>query len=204
MAANEFDIDARMAETVGDGPRIDPLEDSEMDAQQRALCDAVRAGAGAGKAVIIPEFMRTMAKHPALFKQQMEMGAVLYNGLIPARERELAILRNAWICRAPYEWGQHVIIAKRIGMSADEIERARIGSAAGGWSPHDEAVLKGVEELLDNKAVRQDTWDVLAETWSEAQLIEFCQMIGQYVATAFVQNSLRIRLEPDSSGLDMR
>jgi hypothetical protein len=49
-----------------------------------------------------------------------------------------------------------------------------------------------------------ETWNTLAKTWSEIQLIEFPMMIGQYVATAFIQNSLRVPLEPGSTGLSQR
>lgn len=200
----DFDIETRMAEVVGDGPRIEPLEPEEMDEASRELVRAIRASAGAADINQLPEYMRTMMKHPALFKCGMEMGNLLYNGKIPQRERELAILRNAWLCRAPFEWGQHVIIAKRIGISTEEIESARLGSAGGDWSRHEGAVLKAVEELHANHAISQETWDVLAESWDEAQLIEFPSMIGQYVSTAFVQNSIRARLEDGNAGLNLR
>lgn len=200
----DFDIEARMAEVVGDGPRIEPLEPDQMDEESRELVRAIRASAGAADVNQLPEYMRTMIKHPALFKCQMETGNLLYNGKIPRRERELAILRSAWLSRAPFEWGQHVIIAKRIGITAEEIERARLGSAGDGWSRHESAVLKAVEELHGNHVISQETWDVLAESWDEAQLIEFPSMIGQYIATALVQNSIRARLDDDNTGLKMR
>lgn len=203
-AGEEFDIEARHREVVGDTPRIQPLAPEEMDDEARELVRAIRASAGAADVDGLPDFFRTMVKHPALFKCQLEMGNLLYNGKIPVRERELAILRNAWICRAPFEWAQHVNISKRVGISAEEIERARLGSAAGGWSRHDEAMFRGVEELHENKAVSQETWDILAESWDEAQMIEFCQMIGQYITTAFVQNSIRARLEDCEEGLAAR
>ena len=46
-----------------------------------------------------------------------------------------------------------------------------------------------------------ETWDTLAQSWDDSQLIEFPMMVGQYVATAFVQNTLRIRLEDGNPGL---
>ena len=200
----ETDVTAREQHVVGDRPRIEPVAQEALDPASEALINEIRAAAGAGPAKVAPEYMRTMIRHPRLFRSQMEMGTVLFQGEIPARERELAILRIGWLCGAPYEWGQHVAIAYRVGMSADEIERARQGSGAPGWTAHEKAILTGVEELLADKVLSNATWDTLAESWNEAQLIEFPMMVGQYVATAYVQNTLRIRLEDGNTGLARR
>ncbi len=198
------DIAARMAEVVGQGPRIEAIPDAGIDGEARAIVDTIRAAAGAGSAAEVPDYMRTMLKHPAIFRAQMDMGTAIFQGLIPKRERELAVLRIGWLCGAPYEWGEHVDIGKRYGVTADEVERATVGSAAPGWSEHDRAILKGVEELLDNKAISQATWDTLAKTWNEAQMLEFPMMAGMYVTTAFIQNSVRTRLAEDNPGLSHR
>lgn len=200
----ETDIAARERHVIGDGPRIEPLAQDVLDEASITLINEIRAAAGAGPAKIAPEYMRTMIRHPRLFRSQMEMGTVLYQGFLPPRERELAILRIGWLCGAPYEWGQHVAIAYRLGISADEIERARQGSVAPGWTAHEKAILTGVEELLADKVLSDATWETLALSWDEPQLIEFPMMVGQYVATAFVQNTLRIRLEDENTGLDRR
>lgn len=199
-----FDINARQAQVVGRGPRIAPLDDDAVDDDARDLVTRIRASAGGGEAARMPEYMRTVLKHPAIFRCQMEMGTAIFRGKIPPRERELAILRIGWLCRAPYEWGEHVDIAKRYGLTSEEIERATAGSSAAGWSEHDRAILRGVEELLADQTLSDTTWDILAKSWGEAQMIEFTMMAGQYVATAFIQNSLRIRLAPDNPGLSHR
>ena len=197
----EFDIAAREAHVIGEGPRIGPLPEETLDEEAVELVRAIRAGAGASETRKIPEYMRTVIRHPEIFRCQMEMGTALFNGRIPPCEREIAILRVGWLCRAPYEWGQHVNIARRVGLTSEHIERARIGSRAPGWSEHEAAILRGVEELIEDKALSDATWGTLARSWDEAQLIEFPMMVGQYVATAFVQNTLRVRLEPGNPGL---
>lgn len=201
-----FDPVERQAQVVGDGPRIAALTGDAVDVSALDMVNAVRAGAGAQSVTPdkIPDYMRTMMKHPELFARQMEMGTTLFEGLIPKRERELAILRIGWLCRAPYEWGQHVDIAKRFGVSAEEVERVTRGSTDPDWTSHDAAILRGVEELIGDQAITSETWDRLARTWNEAQMIEFPMMVGQYVATAYVQNSLRIMLTPDNPGLSHR
>jgi 4-carboxymuconolactone decarboxylase len=198
------DIAAREAHVIGKTPRIEALADDEMSAETRALVDEVRAAAGAGAASEVPEYMRLLVKHPDLFKVNMETGTVLFLGKILPRERELAVLRVGWLAGAPYEWGEHVRISKRYGVTEEEIERATIGSSAPGWSEHDGAIMRGAEELLSDFAISDATWDILAKSWDEQQLIEFPAMVGAYVVTAFIQNSLRARLAPDNTGLTRR
>jgi 4-carboxymuconolactone decarboxylase len=200
----DTDITARQAHVVGKHPRIEAVPDDEVDSESRAVADAIRASAGAGPATIIPEYMRVVIKHPEIFRRQMEMGTTIFRGRLPARERELAILRIGWLTQSPYEWGEHVEIGRRCGLTSEEVERTTQGSAAPGWSEHDGAILRGVEELLADFALSDATWETLAKTWDEPQLIEFPMMVGQYVTTAFIQNSLRIRLAEDNPGLPRR
>jgi 4-carboxymuconolactone decarboxylase len=198
------DVDGRQSHVVGEGPRVTPLPNEGIDEETWGVVNAIRASAGAGPTTDMPEYMRIMLKHPRIFRCQMDLGTVLFEGTLPPRERELAILRCGWLCRAPYEWGQHVAIAKRLGLSDAEVERTTQGSSAAGWSEHDAAILRGVEEMIADQAMSDETWNTLAKSWGEEQLIEFPMMVGQYVATAFVQNSLRIPLEPGNAGLSRR
>lgn len=200
----EWDVASREAAVVGAAPRVEPLEAAAIGPAEKAMIDEIRIAAGTEPTDNPPEYMRTMIRHPRLFRCQMDMGTALYQGDIPAAERELAILRVGWLCGAPYEWAQHVGIAYRLGMTADVVERARRGSQADGWSAHEAAILAGVEELLADKAISDATWAVLARSWNEAQLIEYVMLVGQYVATAIVQNGLRIRLEGCEQGLARR
>jgi alkylhydroperoxidase family enzyme len=153
----------------------------------------------------MPLSVRVMLAHPEMFRAQMTMGIALAAGSIPPRERELAVLRNAWICGAPYEWGEHVAISKeRCGVTSEEIERCTQGSKAEGWTEHERAILKGVEELHADHALSDETWNTLAKSWSEKQLIEFPVLVGAYIMTALQQNTIRMPLDPGNPGLAHR
>lgn len=195
---------ARDAQINGAPQRIEPLAPDDLGADLEALISEVQDSVGAYKPPVVHEYFRTIAKHPEIFSCQMRMGAVLFTGRLSPRERELAVLRIGWLLGAPYEWGEHVVIAKRYGVTADEVERVTQGSAAPGWSPHESAILAGVEEMLSTQSIRDETWAALAATWDEARLIEFPAMVGQYVATALIQNALRIRLSEGNPGLTRR
>ena len=199
-----FDLDSRHAQVVGAGPRIAALADEEMDPQARALVQRTRAAVGARPLAVVPEYTRLLAKHPEIFRCNLELGTALFRGQLQPRERELTILRVAWLCRAPYEWGEHVAIAKRWGVLEDEIERVTRGSSDPGWTDHQAAILRGAEELIADHSLSDETYVNLARSWSESQLIEYLVVVGQYVATAFLQNSLRVRLTEGNQGLSRR
>lgn len=200
----DVDVDQRMAQVVGNAPRIAPIPTEELSPAQIATIDMIRASISGAAGQAIPEFFRTIVKHPALFRAQLEAGTMYFTGTIPPRERELAILRIAWLCRAPYEWGEHVEIAKRYGLAPDDVERVTQGSTAPGWTDHDRAILSGVEELLGDHALSDRTWERLEASWSEAQLLEFPMLVGAYISTALQQNSIRMQLSRNNPGLTHR
>ncbi len=197
------DVAAREADIIGKPQRIESLAEEDFSAEARALVVDLRASLGS-PTTNIPEVFGLMLRHPRLFKCQMDAGVVFFQGEIPPRERELAVLRIAWWCMAPYEWGEHVKIAQRYGISGKEIDSVTEGSSALGWCAHDRAILCGVEELLGNQMISDETWTALAASWSEAQLVEFPSLVGAYFATALLQNALRVRLAKDNQGLKMR
>lgn len=119
--------------------------------------------------------------------------------MLPARERELLILRTGYLCRAPYEWGQHVVIGRAAGLTDDEIARVATGPAADGWSAEEATLLRAADELHADSCIGDATWAALAERWDEQQLIEVCMVVGQYHLVAFALNSIGV--EPESDDL---
>lgn len=199
-----INIAERHAAVVGSGPRIAALANADVGDEEWALVRDVRRRAGASDTSEMPEYMRIIAKHGPLFRVHMEIGSAIFAGLLPARERELAVLRVGWLCQAPYEWGEHVVIAQRSGIDPEEVSRVVAGSADPGWSRHESAILKGVEELLADHELSDTTYEILRSRWSEEQFIEYLFVVGHYQMTAIVQNALRIPLAPGNGGLAHR
>jgi len=73
----------------------------------------------------------TIAHHPRLLKRFMNFAGLFLNkGLLPAREREIVILRVGWNCQSVYEFGQHTIIGERVGLSLDEVAALAMDAVA--------------------------------------------------------------------------
>jgi alkylhydroperoxidase family enzyme len=185
-------------------PRIAPLTADELGPEAAEIVGQMRRALGLPEGGEIPQSAAILVRRADLYGSYAHTARLLMRGALAPRDRELAILRGAWICQAPFEWGEHVVIGKRAGLTRDEVERVTQGSAAPGWSDHERAVLRAAEELHASANLTDETWGLLARSLDEGQLIELVVLIGQYASTAFVQNALRIPLRPDNPGLSAR
>lgn len=174
-------------------PRIPPLPPEGRD----DVADELMSQVGLTRTVNI---FATLVRHPGLFRRWMPFGGKLLAGRLPARERELLILRTGWLCQAEYEWAQHVPIGTAAGLTAAEIERIKEGPDAEGWSPFDAVLLRAADELHADSCITDATWAALAERYDEKQLIEVPMVVGHYHLVSFTLNSLGVPLEDGAVG----
>jgi 4-carboxymuconolactone decarboxylase len=197
---------ARDADIQGKPRRIEPLAEEFFTEEMLAINTEMKKAAGIPPNGYMPEFFAIMLRHPKLFRAHSDLAVVLMGGGdLPVRDRELVVLRIGWLSQAPYEWNAHVDMAKRMtDLTAEEIERTIIGSTALGWTEHEAALLRAVEELLSDAMITDETWGTLAKTYDERKFLELPILIGQYLGVAFLQNSMRARLMPGHVGLSAR
>ncbi len=178
-------------------PRVPPLADADLDEEGREFMQAV------GREGRVLNIYRTLAAHPKLLKRWGVFGThVLYKNTLPARERELLILRTGWLRRSEYEWGQHVVIARASGVTDEEIGRVKEGPDGGGWAPADAALLRAVDELHDDAFVSDPTWRALSERFDVTQLIDVIFTVGQYHVVSMALNTLGVQLDEGIRGFD--
>jgi 4-carboxymuconolactone decarboxylase len=135
----------------------------------------------------------TLAHHPKLLKRWLVFGNhVLAKSTLPARDRELLILRTGWRCRAPYEWGQHVAMGRAAGITDEEIERIVEGPDAAEWEPFDATLLRAADELHDDACISEPTYRLLAERYTAEQLIDTVFTVGQYHLVSMALNTFRV------------
>lgn len=167
--------------------RVPPLDDDRIDPETRARF---------GDEPMLAIF-RTLAHHPKLLKRWLVFGNhVLAKSTLPPRERELLILRTGWLCRAEYEWGQHVLIARTAGLTDEEIARTGHGPDAPGWGDRDRTLLRAADELHADTCIGDETWAALARHWDVPQLIDVVFTVGQYTLVSMALNSLGVQPEP--------
>lgn len=178
-------------------PRIGPLEEAAWDDEVREVLGRSHGAAEGG----VLNIFATLARHPKLLKRWLVFGShVLLKSTLSPRERELAILRIGWLCRAEYEWAQHVPIARAAGLTDDEIRRVAAGPEATGWDPFDAALLRAVDELRADARIGDTTWAELAKRYDTRQLMDLVFTVGQYNLVSMALNSFGVPLESGAEG----
>jgi 4-carboxymuconolactone decarboxylase len=182
MPLSGHDIDASRP------TRIPVLEVADRsDRQQRIVDDLV---AGPTTNIYI-----TIVRHPEAAAAMVNLGRTLRAGVVPARDREIVILRTGWNCGSPYELAQHLRIGRTVGLTDEDVARIRSGPDAPGWDPFESALCRACDELHSAHTVSDPTWAVLDGRYDEQQLIQVTMLIGYYHLVSFVLNALGVPIE---------
>lgn len=176
-------------------PRIPPLPEPEWTDETRELLQPLRRD---GR---VYNIFATLARHPKLLSRWLVFGNhILFKSTLPARDREIVILRVGWLCRAEYEWGHHVNIGKQIGLGDDDIKRIAEGADAQDWEGFEATLLRAVDELHANSFISDWTWKALAERYTTEQILDFLFTVGQYKMVSMALNSVGVQLEEGFKG----
>ncbi|MFE7117915.1 MBL fold metallo-hydrolase [Streptomyces sp. NPDC057654] len=181
-------------------PRIAPRPADEiaplaarLDGSPARLLDDDGTGPMGG--IPLLNVLATIGNHPDLLVALAPLLAGLTEGLLPARERELAILRTAHRTGSSYEWEHHARIGAAAGLTAPEIARVPLGPDGSGWDEADRTLLRAVDELYEAHALSSATWRRLAAHHSTAQLLELLALVGTYAMIAGILKSCRVPLD---------
>jgi AhpD family alkylhydroperoxidase len=143
-----------------------------------------------------PAIFTTLGRGRGLFWGWLHFaGKLMPGGTLPRRQTELVILRVAALRECAYEFEHHVLLGRRAGVTAEDVERVRAGSAAAGWSDAEQLLMEVAEELVTTKDLADATWGRLLGAYGDRGALEVVQLIGHYDMLA--TTLLTLRLSPD-------
>jgi 4-carboxymuconolactone decarboxylase len=189
--------DAAQKFTRPSSPRILPLEPSQWSDAQRELLGA------AGRSGQAPFAYKTCLRNLELCRNWLAFSRYIEgtSSSLPARDREMLILRTAWLCHDDYVWTPHARAAQRAGLTDQEIQGITKGPQATGWSAFEISLLRAVDELHANHFIEDETWKALTEHYNERQFLDLIFLVGGYEMVAGFTNSVGIQLEAGYAGL---
>lgn len=173
-------------------PRIAPVPEAAWTTAQRALVARYAPELRIGNA------FRTLLNVPELVEALLPFHLYIADdSTLPARHRELLILRTAWLAQNSYLWADHVPTARTAGVTLDELHEIAVGPAAPEWDPFEATLLRVADELFRNSSIRDATWAALDRRYDLLRLVDAVMTVNQTTLLSMVLNSLGV--QPDDS-----
>jgi 4-carboxymuconolactone decarboxylase len=174
-----------------DGPRFPQPTMEQLNPEQQAVAADVlkqsSAGLGGPYGMLI--------KSPELLKRYLMMTEYLRQKTsLPHRLNEMAILLEARLWDAQYEWWAHEPLARKAGVPDAIIEDIRAGKRPATMQPDEAIVYDVVTELLNKRQLSDDTFNKAKQILGEQQVVDLVAVAGFYVMVSSVIIAGRIAI----------
>jgi AhpD family alkylhydroperoxidase len=141
---------------------------------------------------------RALANAETVFSGWMVAGhAALTSPVLPARLRELVILRIGYLMNCRYEIAQHTAVARAVGISDREITAlaCELGPATGDFNELERVVLELTTELLTTRGVAAALFDEAHRALGSEGTIEVLMLINRWAGLALMLNALDVDVD---------
>lgn len=158
---------------------------------------AVAEEFGLHEAVTKLNVFRTMLHRPKTAKAIWDLlFSLLFDAALPARSRELVIMRIGWATGCDYEWTQHWPLAQDLyGCGPEELLAVRAWREADCFDESDRAVLGATDEMIETNDLCDETWARCEAALGRDASIDLVAAIGTWSLISKLARGLRIPLE---------
>ena len=170
-------------------PKIPLPDDADLESESREILAKLPA----------LNVFRMMANAPASFRPLIEFAfSLLVTSEFDARKREIAILRVAHVTRASYEWFQHVIVAKRVEVTDEEIEQIAVDGPVTGLDEEGNLLCRVADEISNEVRLGDDALQQILDRYGTRQATELILCISYFNMLSRFLESTRVELEEES------
>jgi alkylhydroperoxidase family enzyme len=142
--------------------------------------------------------LRTFAHHPDLANAFSPLNIhLLSRNTLPVKQRQIAIMRVAWITKATYMWSSHLNTSISCGLSDDMYGPIQRGADDPYFTPIEATVIRATEDLVNDRKISDANWNLLMAQWNEKQMLDFLFTVGCYVMVAGVMRSTGAERQDD-------
>jgi alkylhydroperoxidase/carboxymuconolactone decarboxylase family protein YurZ len=171
---------------------------SELSVEQREFYDRLVSGPRSKTSIVDDQGRLVGAFNSRLLDPKVgsaiqELGAVLRFGTkLSGREREIVILSVARQERAPYEWRAHSMVARRAGMTDDELSGLLTGIAPDSFDARERKFMEVTAALLADGDLDDPLFESAATVIGLTALFDVVSLVGYYRNTAMSMRVWRV------------
>ena len=139
----------------------------------------------------------TLLRVPELFDGVMPYTIYLSeDSSLTPRQRELLILRAAWLTGTPSLWARHAARAKKAGMTDADIKGIAAGKAA---NPLETALLQMSDQLFVNASVTDATWAAMSSSFDLFHLMDAVETFNHFMVLGQIYNTYGVQADPGAA-----
>ena len=176
--------------------RVPYLNREDLPEAERVIFDNLAKESGGA----VGNIFRVIANTPKFLRRFCSMGNQLRNKTaLDPKLRELAIITVGRLTDAQYEFVHHLSIARRVGVSREQLEALADWEKSPKFSDHERAVIRYAAEATSNVRVTDTTWNALKTFLDTQRMMELVQNVAYYNMVVRILVPLGVELEPDAT-----
>jgi AhpD family alkylhydroperoxidase len=142
---------------------------------------------------------RMIANAPASLRPFVDYGmSILFQSEFDPRKREIAVLRVAHVTRSKYEWTQHVTLARRAGVSEQEIASIATPGPVEALDEEGNLLCRVADEITRDVRLSDDALSAILGRYGVRQTMELILCCGHFNMVSRILESARVDLEDDN------
>jgi alkylhydroperoxidase family enzyme len=176
-------------------PRLPYVDRDALPEDKRYLFDNLSRESGR-----VGNIFRTMGHSPQLLHQFMRLGSDLRSKTkLDPRLRELAILTVGRLAEAPYEYVHHIAIARRAGVTQEQIEGLPVWERHPAFSEEEQAVIRYAEAVTRDIRVSDAVFDAVHVLLDDERMVELTMAIAFYNMVVRFLEPMQVGLEEEAT-----
>lgn len=159
--------------------RLNQLNPETATGRAKELLGAVK-----GKLGLVPNMTRAMANGPAVLDGYLQFSGALSRGTLSAKVREQLSLAVAQVNGCEYCLSAHSTIGKMVGLTAEQIRDARLGTAI---DPKTDALIRFAQKVVEarGRVSDADVGDVREAGFDDGAIAEVVAHVALDIFTNY-------------------
>jgi 4-carboxymuconolactone decarboxylase len=144
-----------------------------------------------------PNLYKALANHPQLIAAWTEFSKMLrHDTRTPRALRELVILRGAQLMRSEYEWAQHLVMARKAGVSEAQIRSLPAWRTSPEFDAREKAALALAEAVTQGR-VTDEVYAEAMRHFDHHDYVELAAVAAFYAMVGRMLDAMGVQLEPE-------
>jgi uncharacterized peroxidase-related enzyme len=173
-------------------PRVPYVEKAAAAPEVQKLYESFESQFGIG----VPNVVKALSNSPGLAAKVFPLANYFMNqSALDPRVRELAVLMLMKRCNCEYGFVRHIDIAKRCGLTQEQIDDVGNYQNSSRFTPDDKVILRYAEELTLNARVDDDLFARAEKLVGKPNIVDLTGAIAFWNMMARNLNALQVTLE---------